>query len=437
MSAMTDTISKIRCVSVKLGQASLDLLEALTIPEKQRADTLSRLKEHLQVQELLYVATCNRVEFLVVMAGAFSDVADVRNRLLDFYFKGNDSRKIDFEPISFRLFAGREAIRHIFEVAASLDSIVIGESQILGQLKAAQQYCQNLGLMGPIIERLLAASFRGAKKVRSETDLGKKSVSMASLAQIRLDEILKEKPEAVIAIVGSGPMTPKMADIIRRNHSNRILFVNRTVSKVEEYAARFGGEAVSLDKFLSRTESFGGDVPKVDIIISSTSSPEPIFDRATLERIGAGRMLAFDLAIPRDFCESLTDSEKIEVWNLERLNMLAQKNRRERFRVIDQASRILDEQIKFHLQKEVAQMITPLFDSALDESMALAQEGLSSLFESKLSHLSESDRQLLAHWSKKVLSHACYLPARQLARRIAESDSERDNNLGLLLKGAQ
>lgn len=427
---MTDTISKIGCVSVRLGQANFDLLEALTIPERQRAERLAGLKIHLQVEELLYVATCNRVEFLVLIPGDSTDMADIRNRLLDFFFNADCSRIADFEPESFRLFAGREAVRHIFDVASSLDSIVIGESQILGQLKAAQQSCQDNVLTGPVIERLLAASYKAAKKVRTETDLGKNSVSMASLVEIRLDEILAEKPEAVIAIVGSGPMTPKIADIIRRNHKNRILFVNRTVSKIEEFAARFEGEAVSLDSFLA-------GVPGAEIIISSTSSPAPIFDATTLAKINPGKIYAFDMAVPRDFSDHLSDSENLEIWNLEKLNILAQKNRRERFRVIDQASRILEEQIRFYLQKEITQMITPLFDSALDESMALAQEGLSNLFKSKLAHLSETDRELLAHWSKKVLSHACYLPARQLARHIAENDSEGEGYLDLLLKGAQ
>src|SRR3989339_212614 len=120
---MTDTISKIGCVSVKLGPANLALLEALTIPESERADRVSALKGHFQVDELLYVATCNRVEFLVLMPGDSTDVADIRNRILDFFFNADGTNpQVEFEPGSFRLFAGREAVRHIFDVAASLDS---------------------------------------------------------------------------------------------------------------------------------------------------------------------------------------------------------------------------------------------------------------------------------------------------------------------------
>jgi glutamyl-tRNA reductase len=425
---MTDAISKLGCVSIKLGQANLELLEALTIPESERVRTLQSLKESLQLQELLYIATCNRVEFLAVMKGHLSDVASLRNRILDFFFKGDDdSTIIEFEPDNFRLFSGREAIRHVFEVAASLDSIVIGESQVLGQLKAAQQFCQSIGISGLFIDRFFSASYKSAKKVRTETDLGKKSVSMASLVGLKLDEILTHNPEAVVAIIGSGPMTPKMADIVGRGRENKIYFVNRTISKIQEVANRFGGQSLTLDDFLTGKY-------RADIIISSTSSPSPIFDDMSLQRISDRKIIAFDLAVPRDFAESLHDSERLEIWNLERLNSLAQNNRRERFRTIDQAGRIIDEQIKLYLQKEIAQMINPLFDSALGESSAVANEGLSNLFNSKLAHLSESDRELLRYWSKKALSHACYLPARQIARHIADSDP--NSGINRLLKGA-
>ena len=116
---------------------------------------------------------------------------------------------------------------------------------------------------------------------------------------------------------------------------------------------------------------------------------------------------------------------------------LAQANRRDRFRTIDQASRIIDDQVRQYLQKEITQIISPLFDSALDESMAMAQEGLANLFSGKLSHLSQKDRDLIEYWSKKVLARACYLPARQLAANIANSDVAPDLRLSYFAKNAR
>jgi len=429
---MKETISKISCISTKLGKAGLELLEALTIPETQRAEQLTGLKKHLDAAELVYVATCNRVEFIVFAPEASHDTADLRNRILDFFFRWEGGvRRIDFEPDNFRLFSGLDAVRHIFDVAASLDSIVIGEAQILGQVKEAHRFCQDNDLCGDLLDRLLAAAYKAAKMVRTDTDLGKKPVSMASLVALRLDQILAESSHATIAIVGSGSMTVKMAEIIRKHHANRLLFVNRTTAKVESMVKKYNGDVVGLDRFLA-------GLAKADIIISSTASPDPIFDHDHVSRIAAGRKLyVFDLAIPRDFAAELTDSETLEIWNLEKLNILAQANRRDRFRTVDQASRIIDDQARQYLQKEITQIISPLFDSALDESMAMAREGLANLFNGKLSHLSQKDRDLIFYWSKKVLARACYLPARQLAANIANSDVAPDLRLSYFAKNAR
>jgi len=429
---MKDRISKIACVSTKLGKAGIELLEALTIPEPQRIEKLTTLKIYLGVSELVYLSTCNRVEFVAVRENSSEDIAGLRNRILDFFFKVDGSSHPHFEPENFRLYAGREAVRHIFKVAASLDSIVIGEAQILGQVKAAHQLAQENQLSGTVLERLFSAAYKAAKLVRTETELGRNPVSIASLVTLRLDEILAKLPESTISIIGSGPMTAKMAEIVRKKHNNQIVFVNRTVAKIEHIAEKYAGRAMSLDKFLEGNIS-------ADIIISSTSSSEPIFGAASLEKIMTkkARVYAFDLAIPRDFAPELAADHRFEIWDMEKLNSLSQKNRRERFKTADHANRLIEEQLKIYLQKEITQMIAPLFDSAMNESITMAEEGLSNLFKGKLSHLTPGDQKLLLYWSKKVLSRACYLPARHLAEKIANSDIDHDIRLSLITRNVR
>ncbi len=429
---MNDSISKIACVSTKLGKAGIELLEALTIPEPQRIEKLTTLKIYLGVSELVYLSTCNRVEFVAVRENSSEDIAGLRNRILDFFFKVDGSSHPHFEPENFRLYAGREAVRHIFKVAASLDSIVIGEAQILGQVKAAHQLAQENQLSGTVLERLFSAAYKAAKLVRTETELGRNPVSIASLVTLRLDEILAKLPESTISIIGSGPMTAKMAEIVRKKHNNQIVFVNRTVAKIEHIAEKYAGRAMSLDKFLEGNIS-------ADIIISSTSSSEPIFGAASLEKIMTkkARVYAFDLAIPRDFAPELAADHRFEIWDMEKLNSLSQKNRRERFKTADHANRLIEEQLKIYLQKEITQMIAPLFDSAMNESITMAEEGLSNLFKGKLSHLTPGDQKLLLYWSKKVLSRACYLPARHLAEKIANSDIDHDIRLSLITRNVR
>jgi glutamyl-tRNA reductase len=435
---MEDTISKIGCISTKIGKAGIELLEALTIPEPERREKIAALKDHMGVAELIYIATCNRVEIIILADSPINNMADLRNRMLDFFFKSVESTRVDFEPDNFRLFLGREAVKHIFAMAASLDSVVIGEAQILGQVKEAHRIAGNNGLSGVVLERLMAAAFKAAKIVRSETELGKRPVSMSSLVALRLGEIITDMPDAVIAIVGAGPMTSKMAKIIRsmarpltgrKKYDNRLLFVNRTPANVELFATNYDGRALNLNDFLEGRE-------KVNIIISATSSPEPIFTVAGLRRlmIEGQKLFGFDMAIPRDFSVDTAQCDFLEIWNIEKLNQLAQKNRRERFRTVDQADRIIESQVKQYLQKEFAQMISPSFDSALDESLNMVQEGLAGLFKGKLSHLSSDDQELLLHWSKKVIARACYLPARQLAEQLAGAEGKPSPELSPISK---
>ncbi len=204
------------------------------------------------------------------------------------------------------------------------------------------------------------------------------------------------------------------------------------MAKIEHFAEKYNGRAVGLDEFLNGKS-------RVDIIISSTSSTEPIFNRDSLKNIipDHNKLHAFDLAIPRDFAPELAADSRFEIWDMEKLNTLSQKNRRERFKTADHANRLIEEQLKIYLQKEITQMITPLFDSAMTESMTMAEEGLVNLFKGKLSHLSSDDQELLLYWSKKVLSRACYLPARHLAEKIANSDIDHEIRLSPITRNVR
>ncbi len=428
---MANHISRIGCISIKIGPASLELLEAFNIPEADREQNLRQIKEDFQLDGLIYIATCNRVEFVMLMPVG-QMVADIRNALLDrFLQKQQGKLRGRVEPDCFRLHTGRSAVRHIFRVASSLDSVVVGEAQILGQIKDAHRAAISAGLSNALLDRVMAAAFKTAKQVRTETDLGKKPVSMASLVMQKIDQLLYESPQMTIGIVGSGPMTAKLAQIIRKRHNNKIFFANRTLSKVEKMAAQFQGVAVALDVFLT------GKYP-VDIIVSSTSSESPIFNDSNINNIipDGHKLYAFDMAIPRDFSADVNEREDVEVWDIEGLNELSRQNRRDRFRIADKAHRIVEEQLIGYMKKEIANMISPFFHSTLSETSAQAATGLEELFKKKLEHLSEEDREVIKYWSQKLVNKACFSPAQLLAEQIVDAELEDNLELtGLFLNG--
>jgi len=427
---MINPISAIGVVSLKIGQAPIEIIEAFTVPSEKRPDILVEVKRALRVEGLLYLATCNRVEFWVCLTDD-QKIIDMRNGLIDFFFKGRETAdRRGLEPSCFHLETGRDAVRHIFSVAASLDSVVVGEAQILGQVKEAYKQSQDWDLNDSVLDSVMAAAFNVAKRVRTETDLGRKAVSMASLVSERMERILAEMPEMQIALVGTGPMCVKMAEIIRKKYDSPLIFVNRTASKAEQLAEKYSGRAVTLKDFLE------GRHP-VDIIISSTSSPEPLFSTHNIDNLIApgGHLYAFDLAIPRDFAADLASDRRLFYWDIERLNERSQENRRERFRVADQARKIIDDQAVAFVKKEIAQMISPLFYASLSETSSSAEEGLEELFRKKLGHLSEEDRQILHYWSRKLVSRACFAPAKILADQIVETDLEDCLELATLFRG--
>ncbi|MBN2226128.1 MAG: glutamyl-tRNA reductase [candidate division Zixibacteria bacterium] len=420
---MKDITSNIATISVRIGRSGIGLLEALTISFERRSEKLSSLKSALPVDELVYIATCNRVEFVVVLKHGHNATA-VRNGILDFCFgSGSQSTPIDFEPDHFSLRMGSDAVRHLFDVASSLDSVVVGEAQILGQVKDAYQFCRDAELAGPVLDRLFAAAFKTAKLVRTKTPIGEKPVSMASLVLVKLKDILAENHDAIVAMIGSGTMTEKLARGIRAKFDNPLLFVNRTPSRVEELGQKYSGSVESLERFIE-----GNYHPTV--IISATSSPNAIFTCENLSGIipSSGLLYAFDLAIPRDFHADIANLADVELWNVESLNRLSRSNRRERFKIVDQAGIIIEEQLKLFMKKEFSQMITPLMQSAAEESRDMALESLEQLFDTKLAHLSPADRELLKHWGNKAISRATFLPVKQLAEEIIDLDGGRSDS---------
>lgn len=398
-------------VGVSIHSQNLNLLEQMTIAPEMRVSKLEALKLSADLSELVYLATCNRVEF-VFTTGETSHITDVRNRILDFFFR--DHKDVSFSPNDFYVKSGLEAVRHIFTVASALDSLVVGEAQILGQMKDAYGFASDNALAGEKLSRIFQHAFKVAKKVRTDTDLGKKSISMISLVTSLIGEVIGQEGNIPVALVGAGEMSHKLARFLTGRNITNLLFVNRTVEKAEALAGQYGGRAVSLDDFLAQP-------PQVRIICTATSSPEPIFTTESAKQILAsgGPVLFVDLAIPRDVAlDNLVDN-RVSLYNISDLKQISEQNRRQRFRDVDKAHEIVsDEVINYHKGK-IEEELRPVFTLSYEESKEFADKGLARLFETRLTHLSAEDQAIINYWVDKLVSYASFLPARTMAARIA------------------
>ena len=403
-------------IGASVRGGSMQLLEALTVPSDSRAEVLAALKSACGFAELTPVFTCNRVEFYYIAAEGPAGTA-YRNKLLDFFLRGRD--KVSFSPADIYSYSAFRALKHLYRVSASLDSMVVGEAQILGQVKDALVEARSLQLIGPSLEATFAEAFRVAKKIRRETPLGEHAVSMATLVATTVDEHLTKWGPAGVAIVGVGPMATKLADHLRSHPGIKIHFVNRTLAKAQVLAEQFSGQAVSLDEFLAKP-------PDVDIIFSSTSSPDPLFDRDRIDRIRWERnslapLLLIDLAIPRDIEPSVGTLPNVLLRDIPYFQTIADTNRRARFVAVDQAEQIVELEIARAHRENAERQFKPVFASTLSEALAYARTGLDKLYATRLDHLTAADRDAISYWVEKLVRYTNQLPVGALAEQADTS----------------
>ncbi|MCK5125816.1 MAG: glutamyl-tRNA reductase [candidate division Zixibacteria bacterium] len=399
------------------------LLGRLTIPKEKRPEVLTQIKELTGVDELVYLATCNRIEFIFSADEALTAI-EIRNKILDFFFRDNGS--ISFSPNDFYVKAGLEAGRHLFSVASAIDSLVVGEAQILGQVKEAYfDACEN-DLAGKQLALVFQRVFKVAKKVRTRTELGKKSVSMVSLATAHIQQVIKEEGHIPVAIIGVGPMSRKMARYLSDKGISDIVFVNRTKEKADMLAEEFSGSSMALEDFLQNP-------PAVRIICTSTGSPTPIFTDVTMSSFlrASKQLMIIDLAIPCDVEIKKPIENRLEIYNIDDLKKISDKNRRQRFRDVDKARAIISDEVDRYHQRIIESELKPVFDLSYQEAREYARNGLNSMFTKTLVHIDRSDKEQISRFIEKLVGYATFLPARTLANRIAESNIKQRDPEGM------
>jgi glutamyl-tRNA reductase len=393
-------------IGVSVRGGNLPLLESLVVPEPERAARLSELKTFCNFIELVPVYTCNRSEYYYLTLERPAGL-EFRNRLLDFFLR---DKQVQFEPSDITSLVAFRALRHLYRVTASLDSLVVGEAQILGQVKTAVAQSEAMGLSGPRMANIFSDAFRVSKKIRRETPLGQYSVSMVNLVLDTIIAHLDGQNDPSIALVGVGPMSVKLAGHLKDRGLTNFVFVNRTESKAEGLVAQFGGKAQSLETFLSGPT-------QVDVVFSATGAPEPVFTPDVMCNISSSsdQLLMIDLAIPRDVDPSVAWREDIRVVDIAHFRAQAEENRRERFRAVDAAERIIDQAIgRAHMQN-AQRAFQPVMASALNEGLAYAEAQMRRLFETRLSHLTATDREAVAHFVRQLVQYNNHLPMEALA----------------------
>ena len=291
------------------------------------------------LREYYLLSTCNRVEILVSASAG----EDVEKDLAGFLF--GDALTPDQYEKHLYCYRNEEAIHHLFMVAASLDSMIVGESQILGQLKEAYRWSADKKCTGPILNKLLHKAFSVAKRVRSETQIGSSAVSISYAAIELAKKIFGSLDNKRVLLIGAGEMAELAAEHLVGNGAKDVVVANRTLERALNLAKRFNGRAVGLDELFEQLE-------QVDIIVSSTGAPGIILHKEDVKPLMRNRrnkpLFFIDIAVPRDLDPALNDLDNVYLYDIDDLNKVVELNKAERDKEAVKASRIVDEEaLKF------------------------------------------------------------------------------------------
>jgi glutamyl-tRNA reductase len=400
-------------IGVNHKTAPIGLREQVAIGRDELPDATRALAAIPGVTECMIVSTCNRVELLAVV-----DSSDTQ---LNTFFANHFG--INPEVLLPHLFEYRdeEAIGHLFRMAASLDSMVVGEPQILGQVKEAFSVARAAGTVSSQLEHLMQGAFAAAKKARSETGIGSNSVSIASVAVDMALKIFGSLHGRTVFLVGAGKMSELAARHLVQQGAGAILVSNRTEERARALAGQFNGRVIRFDQ-LYETAS------EADIIISSTGAPMPIFRRehgqAFLHARKNRPMFFIDIAVPRDVDPEMNKLDGIFVYDIDDLQQVAASHMEERSREAVDAEMIVAAEVeRFHQRQRTVSAAPAIV--ALQRKAEEIRQGEIQRLHARLGTLSEEQLAAVEALTRGLVNKFLHPPMQALKQAAREGDSAR------------
>jgi glutamyl-tRNA reductase len=404
--------------------APVELRERVSFTADQAQQAAEELRSKGVLSETLVLSTCNRSELYGVPPESAEDSTGAMELFLATF---HQVELMALGPSLYRR-RDREAVRHLFRVSAGLDSMFLGEAEILGQVREAYQIAVDHGATGPVLNRMFQAALEVGKRARSETDIGKRPVSVAFAGVKLAEQIFGSLKGHSALILGAGATGEQVVGHLRDRGISRLRVANRSRERAQELATRVGAEVVDWETLPAALEW-------PDMIVSSVASPEPVITREMIERAMSARsnrqLFMIDLGMPRNIAASVTHLYNVYLYDMDDLSEIVEQNKRAREAEVPRVEAIVSEHVeKFEVWQasvETGAVVGELRARLQAEREAFLRDRLGSL-----QHLSVEDRQRMAQLMDEMMSRVLLEPAerlkgvRDLRRKLQNLEALRD-----------
>jgi glutamyl-tRNA reductase len=414
-------------VGMNHRSAPIEVRESVAFENGYAREVLRRLSSYPSIQESVVLSTCNRVE---VVAGV-SDPEGACHDIKLFLDQQRAEHGTNLLEEHLYTYQGNDAVRHLFRVAASLDSMVVGEPQILGQLKEFYNAACEAGTVGTLLHRLFHRSFFVAKRVRTETGIASRAVSVSSVAVDLAKRIFDSFSDKTVMLIGAGKMGDLMARQLQRSGVKSLMVTNRTFERAVALAERMHGSPILF-------EDFPRYLKLADLVIGCTGSPEILIDAPAVEKVLRERkqqpMFFIDIGDRRNFERAINDIDNAYLYNIDDLKEVAEENLQERSNEADKAEEIIVQEVerfrRWLSSLERAPTITALrvrFDEIRRRELERSLSG-------SLKTLSSEQRQALDDMTAAMINKMLHLPISQLKKDPSEDEEDESLYLAALTK---
>lgn len=402
---------KLSLTGLNHNTAPVEVREQIAFQQDLLPGALAELRGTPGVQESIIFSTCNRVEIAVTA----DDAVNVNDTIANFLAK---ARQVDPQWLRQFLYHhhDKDAIRHLFRVASSLDSMVLGEPQILGQLKDAYEVAKNQGALNGFLDTVMTRAFGVAKRVRTETDIGQNAVSISYAAVELARQIFGSLRGKKVILIGAGKMSELAARHLERNGVAEIAVTNRSPERARAMAELFRGRIIDYQNFTS-------SLPEMDMVIASTGAPHYILTREAMKKvIGARRnrpMFLIDISVPRNIEPSVNELDNVFLYDIDDLRTAVDENRKGRAQEAEAAERIIADEVERTLTRLKAREMGPVIVGLQQQLEGICASELERV-RGKMGELSPQQQEAVEALLRGIVNKIAHAPIAELRKQASE-----------------